>query len=693
MDRTEIEGQMRDELNALDISINSDVIQSVNHLKRVLYHDNGRGKRGVFITLIHKFQEEEMEDLKKKLQKKSEEQEKTIRDRENIIGFIDEGHRTQYGILASEMRDILANAFFFAFTGTPIAKKGRDTFRTFTYEEENYLDKYFIRQSQEDGFTVPISYQARLEDETHAEKDSINYFLEQELEEIPERYQDKVSSKIRKKLSKINVMLKNPERVELVTKDIANHFLENLDDKFKGMVVTADREACMLYKKKLDKYLPPEYSEVVMSFNSDDPDEYLDYLEHLKEKYNARDFDELKDEIRYAFKEEEYPKLLIVTNMFLTGFDAPILQTMYLDKPLKEHRLLQAIARTNRPFDDVKETGLIMDYVGIFDEYEKTMKSYTEEDIQGAAYKIDKVKEEFLELLEESKGYFTDIPRETDRETLMKAISRLKEDNNGQEFQITYKKLRKKFELLGPNPFKAQYLEEFKWLSDVYYAYSRHVNRLDPDQSNQYVQEYFDKTLDFIHEETDIDDIREDFPIIEFDEDYIERLEEAYDNIEDRLSDAETVPGQVLGPNRNTNPATKSIADRVEEIIEEWNSRKRDLDGEQKKKFEKETYGKLKEALGELGDYRKQKEELGFDDQEYYLFLILEKYLGEKSTEEARELSDLINEVKFPNWRLQQTARKGVKRAVRKYVRKLDMSFEEREDLYEEIVEMLEKTG
>ena len=148
------------------------------------------------------------------------------------------------------------------------------------------------------------------------------------------------------------------------------------------MVVGVDREACVLYKRELDKLLPG-YSEIVMTFNDrKDPKVINDYLAELKEKYKGKEVEEIRKEVIDKFKDEEYPKILIVTDMLLTGFDAPILQTMYLDKPLKEHRLLQAIARTNRPYRDVKEAGLIMDYLGILKDFKKAFEQYSDEEIK-----------------------------------------------------------------------------------------------------------------------------------------------------------------------------------------------------------------------------------------------------------------------------------------------------------------------
>ncbi|KXA99728.1 hypothetical protein AKJ42_02620 [candidate division MSBL1 archaeon SCGC-AAA261C02] len=692
LDRTELEDQIKEEISALDISVDIERVQSIKHLRKVLLHDEGKGKRGVFATLIQKFRKDDLRELERELNERKSSGKRTILDRKNVIGFVDEGHRTQYGVLAAEMRKILNNAFFFAFTGTPIAKEGRDTFDVFSYPDEKYLDRYFIQDSIEDGFTVPIKYQARLEGETYVSKEDLQYFLQQELEEIPEELREDVEEKTRRKLSTINVFLKNPERVDMVANDIASHFLEKIDEKFKGMVVTADRRACMMYKNALDKYLPSEYSEVVMSFGANDPKEFTDYLAKLKDKYNARDWDRVKSRITTSYKEEEFPKILIVTNMLLTGFDAPILQAMYLDKPLKEHRLLQAIARTNRPFNGVKEAGLILDYVGIFDEFERTLAIYSKGDVEGAAYNIDTVREEFLDSLKKARELFEDIGRGDDRETLMKVIRKLVDENTGEEFQRIYRDLRKKFELLGPDPFKTDYLDEFKWFTNIYVAYLRHIKRVDPDQAEKYAKRYFKNTLDYLHKELDLDKIRKDFPIISFDEEYLDRLEDEYPDLDGRISDISTTFVRFIKPNRTKNPIYGTVADKVERILRKWNERRKLLEGREGEKFKSEVYQELKQALGEFDELKNRQVELGLNSQEYYLLLILEKHLEGDLVRDSQELSKEILSKTFKNWTLQPSAVKSVGRTVRKFLRKYDVSGDRRNEVYDEIMEMLERS-
>ncbi|MEM4306373.1 MAG: HsdR family type I site-specific deoxyribonuclease [Candidatus Caldarchaeum sp.] len=444
VDRVELEDQLRNEYEALETSLPAlERIESIKDLIETLK----KGKRGAFLTLIHKFRPEEIKTLIEELEKieriKGEE---TILTRRNIISFIDEGHRTQYGLLAAAMRCTLKNALFFAFTGTPIAKGRRDTYAYFAYPDQGelYLHRYFIIESQRDGYTLPIAFTSRLLDRVglkYSREVSQEYqeFLEYEtfediedrldsstymrivdfllehgaLKEIPEEFKPQVRDRIAKKMNKIRVFMEKPERIQQIAEDIAKHYVENLDGKFKAMVVTASRLACVRYKKALDEALkrlgvpkPEQYTEIVMTYSQNDPEEIQSYQQALREKYGrSREASEINREIITKFKEEEYPKIAIVTDMLITGFDHQQLQTIYLDKPLKGHLLLQTVARVNRPAKE-KETGLIVDYVGVLEDYEKALAFYEREDyavISQSFQNMEKLTNEFENLLKETE--------------------------------------------------------------------------------------------------------------------------------------------------------------------------------------------------------------------------------------------------------------------------------------------------
>jgi len=444
VDRIELEEQLRNEYEALETELpNLQRIETIKDLLETLKLN----KRGVFLTLIHKFRPEEIKTLIEELERISAStEEETILTRKNIVAFIDEGHRTQYGLLAAAMRCALKNAFFIAFTGTPIAKGKKDTYAYFAYPEqgEYYLHRYFITESQKDKHTIPIAFTTRLlnkvglkynseirqeyQDFLDAEtfedtedrldptsyKELIDFLVERgALKEVPEEYHLKVRENIKNKMTKIKVFMEKPERIEAIAQDIAQHFKEYVDGKFKAMIVAASRLACVRYKRALDSIFrkmgvtnPEQYTEIVMTYSQNDPEEIALYYQRLKERFGkSKDISEINKEIIAKFKEEDYPKIVIVTDMLITGFDYPQLQTIYLDKPLKGHMLLQTVARTNRPAQE-KEVGLIVDYVGVLEDYEKALAFYEREDftmISQSFQDLEKFAIEFEKLLKETE--------------------------------------------------------------------------------------------------------------------------------------------------------------------------------------------------------------------------------------------------------------------------------------------------
>jgi type I restriction enzyme R subunit len=690
VDRQELEEQLSAEFSYLDLGIaQPEVVSSIKKLREILTHDECRGKRGIFITLIHKFWEEAGEDLIPALGL-DERAGDTISSRRNVVAIIDEGHRTQYGKLAEQMRKVLRSAFFFAFTGTPLAKKGRDTYLTFSYPErgELYLHKYFIEDSIKDGFTLPILLQTRMEKQVGLRKEQLKAFLAQELEEIPEDFREKVERRISRRLSDVVIFLKNPGRVEMIAEDIANHFRENVDGKFKGMVVAVDREACVIYKEKLDKFLPPDYSEVVMTFNPHfDPEPIAGYYRRLRERHQNKEIDVIRKEIIRKFKEEEYPKILIVTDMLLTGFDAPILEVMYLDKPLKEHRLLQAIARTNRPFMEVKEAGLIIDYVGVLKEFEKALAIYQKQDIR---YVVADLKEEvrkFKDLLQETEELFEGLVKgRADRETLRSAVKVLFHERDAEKgFLLDYKRLLRIYEFLGPRYLEPSNIERFKWLTAIYEFYRRWTGtREEEHEVDEYFRKYFGRTVETIHRTLDIR-MKEEFPALKLDEEYLHRLEKTYTTAEDRVYDMVFALNKYILVDRAQKPLYEPIARKVERIIRGWKDRKIDV---------REAYERLSELVKETHELEERRDELRLSDQEYFLLVTLEEKLGrsEELVEEVKSLwSGLERSGKlFKGWNQKPSALKEVGREIRKFLRR-KLPLKERNEVYEKIVKGLKE--
>jgi type I restriction enzyme R subunit len=667
VDRDELEDQLYQEFGALDL-VRPELIESVQALRRVIIHDGYRAKRGIFITLIHKFRPDELRSLQYDLEELSREKE-TILTRRNIIAFIDEGHRTQYGLLAIQMKALLKSAFFFAFTGTPIAKTGRDTYREFSYlPDEPYLDRYFITDSIEDGFTVKIVYQPRLEDEVHLKKELLDSFLESEFEELPDQIRDDLEERIRKRLTIISVFLENPEIIKPIARDIADHFREHVDGKFKALIVTGSRTACELYKRELDQYLPPEYSEIVMTYTRESRKILQDSLSDYKARYVGRDIYDIRKDTIDKFKEDEYPRILIVTNMLLTGFDAPNLQVMYLHKPLKEHMLLQAVARTNRPYKDLKEAGLIIDYIGVLKEFEKALKIYSDEDTKGALYDYESLQGTFENLIGEILEILADIPRDYERETLIEALEVITGDPLiEKQFNEKYIHVRKLFELLGTHEVKLRYFKEYKWISGIYLYYMKVANQKPSYEES--VRRYYDKTIESIYKSTEVQNLEANLPRITVDAQYLRAISESLHSDKEKAANILFALNRLVLVEKHSNPIFESLVEKVARLVEMW---------KEKTSTYEQLYLDGSQIVNEIASLKERQQELDFSDIEYSILLVLEKKLGADHcfVSEAQTLVHTLKKHMFPGWVHQVSIKKDVEREIRRFARGLKSAYD-----------------
>lgn len=319
---------------------------------------------------------------------------------ENIIVFADEAHRSQYGKVgyskkrngksetdkfgsgesadkinstlgwATNMRTAIPNALFIGFTGTPIDKNDKSTRREFG----DYIDRYLPKQSIADGATVQIKYQARLPD-VHILGSELDVAFDSEFED----YTDLEQEIIKEKAGKYRTIAEDEDRIREICNDILEHYTTAVrPEGFKAQIVTPSRDAAVTYKQILDELGAPESEIIISSSPKDDPK--AEIRKYYKTKSQQR---QIIEKFKKPFDEENHLAFLIVCDMLLTGFDAPIEQVMYLDKPLKEHNLMQAVARVNRPYTENKTCGLIIDYCGISKRLKEALEIFNDGDIAG----------------------------------------------------------------------------------------------------------------------------------------------------------------------------------------------------------------------------------------------------------------------------------------------------------------------
>lgn len=377
VDRIDLDTQITGTFNASDVP-NTITASTRGELQKLLAQD----VRKIIITTIHKFAEAAG----------------VLNTRSNIIVMVDEAHRTQEGGLGRKMREALPNAFLFGLTGTPINKRDRNTFWAFGADEDakGYMSRYSFEESIRDKATLPLHFEARLV-EMRIDKAAIDEAFSRIAGDLSEDEQAELS----KQAANLAVLMKSPERIRRIVKDIVKHYQDKVEPNgFKAQVVTFDRESCVLFKQAIDEVLSPEASDIVMSAAQGDPEEWKQY---------DRDQDE-QERLLDRFRDPADPlKFLIVTSKLLAGFDAPILQVMYLDKPMKEHNLLQAICRVNRPYPN-KTHGLIVDYLGVFDDVARAL-DFDEKAVQKVITNIDNLKSELPAAVAKCLGYFPGVDR------------------------------------------------------------------------------------------------------------------------------------------------------------------------------------------------------------------------------------------------------------------------------------------
>jgi len=471
IDRNELEDQMLKNLAAVGLG-NVAHANRIAELNKLLKQDY----RGIIVTMIHKFRDMPA----------------NMNTRANIYVLIDEAHRTTGGDLGNFLMAGLPNASFLGFTGTPVDKTayGKGTFKTFGCEDDKgYLHKYSITESIDDGTTLPLYYNLApnemLVPHEIMEKEFLALAETEGIADIEEL------NKILERAVNLKNFLKGRKRVNKVARHVADHYRENVEPLgYKAFLVAVDREACAFYKEALDAILPLEYSEIVFTGNNNDPAHLKKWhLDPKREKQIRKNFT----------KVGEWPKILIVTEKLLTGFDAPILYAMYLDKPMRDHTLLQAIARVNRPYENetaemVKPHGFVLDFVGIFDKLEKAL-AFDSDEINAIVKDIGLLKQLFKAKMDtKSPAYLALVTRNFDDKDVDNLIEHFRDKERRMEFFKEYKEIEMLYEIISPDAFLRPFIENYATLSGIYevvrnaYARRVYVDRAFQRKTNELVQ-------------------------------------------------------------------------------------------------------------------------------------------------------------------------------------------------------------
>ena len=402
---------------------------SGEHLRRLLANPRGR----TIMTTIDKFSTDSK-----------------VHTDEKIICLVDEAHRSHFQIKAVHMRAAMPEAVFFGFSGTPIDKKDKSVYGVFG----PLLDKYGFEESQADGSTIPIYYEGRLPGLAVDGDDTIEHLYDRVIRKDPS-IDSKLAETLKRKYVTREKIAEAPSRIRRIARDIAEHYESCIEPNgYKAMLVAGSREAAVAYKRELDAIRAPA-SKIIMTSNlgetGNDGKSWDEF--YLEPKQRAQEAERFKSAANQT-------KILIVVDMLLVGYDAPICQVMYLDRGLKEHTLLQAIARVNRPYDEAKTHGLVVDYFGVTQDLKKAFLMFEQDDITGALKPVDDMLRPLRDRHADVMKHFEGMARDNDT-----IIERFESSNLREALERDFKTFSSALDAVMPDKAADQYITDFKFVS------------------------------------------------------------------------------------------------------------------------------------------------------------------------------------------------------------------------------------
>jgi type I restriction enzyme R subunit len=619
--------------------------ESIAELKDML----SRGHGQTILTTVQKFQTED---------------EKTyfplLSDAENIFVMVDEAHRTQYKSLATNMRTALPNATYLGFTGTPIDKNDRSTKRTFG----EYIDTYTIRESVHDGMTVPIYYEGRLP-ELRVEGEDLDELFERVFKD----YSEKEKDKIKKKYVTEQAIASAPKRIEKICLDLLKHYEEHIaPDGFKAQIVTIDRRTAVTYKETLDRLNGPE-SAVIISSAQNDTEEMRKH--HTTKAEQARLIERFLEPV-----EKDSLAFLIVCDMLLTGFDAPIEQVMYLDKSLKEHTLLQAIARVNRTYEK-KSHGLIVDYYGISEHLDEALAIFEDSEIMGAKQKL--LSRDVLDTLEQRHRAVMRFFDKVDKKDLEVCLSVIEPLDKRAEFEESFQKFSESMNMIMPNPQANPYRKDMKWLGKL-----RDAARVRFRDEELNLAGCGAKVRQLIEDHILADGVKQLItPMSILDEQFSEHVASMKSDTA-RASEMEHAIRHHITIKMNENPAFyESLRERLEAIIEQ-------------RKMERlvvvEMIKQLRAIISEIETVEQKASAIGLNQTQFAFHESLRKDLEQIDSEELKQLTikivDEIEKLAVVDWAQKDDIQRRMRREIKRTLRTIDCPAEKIEPLTLNLVDL-----
>ncbi len=635
-------------------------------LRSVLRDD----QRGIVLTTIFRF-----EDAGE------------LNDRDNVIVFVDEAHRTQEGNLGDAMRIALPNARFFGLTGTPIADKDRNTFRLFGNPDDpgHVLNTYSMERSISDGSSVPVHVETRLID-FHLDKEDLT-----EAEAAlagEEGLSDDERDFLASKAGHVKTILLNPDRITAVCEDILNHYVAKIaPNGFKAQVVAFDRELVVAYNTELrrliaERGLPYETVAVMTVGGKGDPTTWLEYkLDRAQEAHVKARFNDPDDPLTF----------IIVTAKLLTGFDAPIEQVQYLDRPLRRHTLFQAITRTNRRYMNPntgqdKRYGLIVDYIGLGNQIGAALKAADPDTAGRRPVDVDGLATEFESTLATTLSPRFDGIDRTDSsfDALQAALQRMPDQEARDAYAKDFTALATLWEFLEPHDVLTAHVSDYKWLAQIYEA-----SRPSKPSDSLLWHRLGPKTIALVHSAISnvavtgggLEEIIVDPDAIEAIRTLVEQQGFDFGTDRDLVADPLTVDDVLTVIDArikrkletSDHPVYRSLADQIEKLRALAITRAEDSIEFLKKALEVARAAVEAERLEAAGELDANTEAL-LDPNVGALTQIVEQYAPHDTpiavTDVVRDLDNIVKQVSYTGWNESQPGDKIVRIEIRTVLKK-----------------------
>lgn len=678
IDRNELENQLDKNLLAYGIG-SYEVAENKEDLQKLIRDDY----RGLVVAMIHKFDKMNVANP-----------------RSTITVLVDEAHRTTGGDFGIYLMNALPNATFIGFTGTPVSKavQGKSTFDIFggPHDHNRTLDLYSTGDSVRDGTTLKLNYSIAKSE-----------FL------VPKEVLDQEFLKLRNKEGvndieelngildravKLKEFLKSNDRVDKIAKLIAQHFRESVEPMgFKAFLVGVDREACVLYKQALDKYLPSEYSQVVYSRTTAEnlrdysltesqekevrkafikksvvsakvslPNTVIDYIDSRTEDFSYNNTSQTLTITGYCsdqdaqnietlcggdvngitkFRQlyEDYrkalPKILIITEKLLTGFDAPILYCMYLDKPMQDHVLLQGIARVNRPYEDgeglVKPYGFVMDFIGIFGENLEKALTFESGEINDIIQNVDVIKQLFCSLMENTVTQYLPLTTGWDDKAKERAAAHFHDKEVREKFFKFVNQLQSIYEILSPDPFLHPFINNYKSIIRLYRTVRNAYN------TNPYLDlDLTAKTKQLVREQVKISDLEMPATIQQLDAQKLEQFRQTDTTETVKVLNLSKALLQNVQEQSRRSPFLISIGDRAEKVRQQF---------ENSQISATEALTKLDEIADECIRAEQERQNLQVDENTYAIYTVIKPGRDNLGISSAQIINAIYAD--FPDYR------------------------------------------